>query len=618
MSPLAGPEHKSTSPARQMGPRFSELLALGVWLGLAYGFLEALEFFVLGLVPGALAWRNGNSAPVFLVAPAFYAACYLVVAMIVALVSRVGSRWRWDIMLAASLVTVSGYLGASLQGQLFSPLVSVILGLGMGAVTIRFMRARTSLLPKLVGTLPWLATGVVVVGLVALAVVAMRERLALAAIPDGVHRGPNVLLVVLDTQRADHLGLHGYDRPTSPELDALADQGTMFENAISSSSWTLPSHASLFTGRPVNEHRAGELRRPFLGRGFVTLAEALAEAGYVTAGFTANAFWAGRQTRLNQGFIHWEDFYLKPGDALVRTVLGRKIAYELLPKFGQIDIPGRMHVGDINHRFFSWLDDSDRRPFFAFLNYMDVHGPYLPPPPHAGRFGGSLSHVGKTIALGAVTDETRVPPPELLRDWVNRYDESILSLDAGIGDLLEGIRRRGLDGNTVIVLTSDHGESFGEHGMIYHGNGLHRDQVHVPLIIRYPPVVASGVRDSTAVGIHQIPATVMELAGLSTQVFPAPSVFSGADREIPVLAEVGFRPQVPASWPTARGWVKSLTTARWHFIRHEEGDQELYDLTNDPGENINLAGRAEYADTVQGFRATLARMAPSGFQSADR
>jgi hypothetical protein len=110
----------------------------------------------------------------------------------------------------------------------------------------------------------------------------------------------------------------------------------------------------------------------------------------------------------------------------------------------------------------------------------------------------------------------------------------------------------------------------------------------------------------------------MELAGLSTQVFPAPSVFSGADREIPVLAEVGFRPQVPASWPTARGWVKSLTTARWHFIRHEEGDQELYDLTNDPGENINLAGRAEYADTVQGFRATLARMAPSGFQSADR
>jgi arylsulfatase A-like enzyme len=540
------------------------------------------------------------------------------VAGIVAVASRVRSHWRWDIVLAAILTALSGYLGASLQGQLFSPVVSVILGLGVGAVTIRFMRARPSILPKLVRTLPWLATGVVSLGLVALGVLAGRERLALAALPDSAHQGPNVLLLVLDTQRADHLGFHGYDRSTSPELDALAEQGTVFENASSSSSWTLPSHASLFTGRPVNQHRAGELRRPFLGGGFVTLAEALAAAGYVTAGFTANAFWAGRQTRLNRGFIHWEDFYLKPGDALVRTVLGRKIAYELLPKFGQIDIPGRMRVEDINRRFFSWLDGANHRPFFAFLNYMDVHGPYLPPEPYAGTFGGSLSHLGKTIDLGAVTDETEIPPPEVLRDWVNRYDESILSLDAGVGDLLAELDSRGLADNTIIVLTSDHGESFGEHGMIFHGNGLHRAQVHVPLIIRYPPAVASGVRDSAAVGIHQIPATIMELAGLSAQDFPAPSVFSSAGREAPVLAEVGFRPQVPASWPTSRGWVKSLTTTRWHFVLHEEGDQELYDLVDDPGESVNLAARAEYADTVQGFRALLTRVAPSDFSPTGR
>ncbi len=614
VSGAAGPEYLSAGSVRQTGPRFYQLLALGVWLGLAYGFLEALQFFVLGLVPGALAWRNGNSVPVFLVAPAFYAVCYALVAVIIATGTRVQSTWRWDIVLAALLVSFSGYLGASLQGQLFSPWVSVILGIGMGAVTIRFMRDRPGLLPKLIRTLPWLAAGIVLVGLVALGSVAARERLALGALPDGVPHGPNVLLIVLDTQRADHLAFHGYERPTSPQLDALAEQGIVFENASSSSSWTLPSHASLFTGRSVNEHRAGELRRPFLGRAFVTLAEALGQAGYVTAGFTANAFWVGRQTRLDRGFIHWEDFYLKPGDALVRTVLGRKIAYELLPKFGQIDIPGRMRVEDITHRFFSWLDGSDRRPFFAFLNYMDVHGPYLPPPPHAGTFGGSRAHVGKKIALGAVTDETQVPPPELLRDWVNRYDESILSLDAGIGDLLAGLAQRGLGDNTIVVLTSDHGESFGEHGMIYHGNGLHRDQLHVPLIIRYPPAVASGVRDSTAVGIHQIPATVMELAGLSSRDFPAPSVFTATDRETPVLAEVGFRPQVPSSWPTARGWVKSLTTARWHFILHEDGDQELYDLVTDPRERVNLAARADHADTVQDFRAVLARLAPSDFQ----
>ena len=134
VSGAAGPEYLSAASVRQTGPRFYQLLALGVWLGLAYGFLEALQFFVLGLVPGALAWRNGNSVPVFLVAPAFYAVCYALVAVIIATGTRVQSTWRWDIVLAALLVSFSGYLGASLQGQLFSPWVSVILGIGMGAV----------------------------------------------------------------------------------------------------------------------------------------------------------------------------------------------------------------------------------------------------------------------------------------------------------------------------------------------------------------------------------------------------------------------------------------------------------------------------------------------------
>ncbi len=597
---------------RQSGVRPSHLLALGAWLGLAYGFLEALEFFVLGLVPGALAWRNGNSAPVFLVAPAFYMALYAFLGLLTALLSRARPQWRWDIILAAALVTLSGYLGASLQGQLFSPMVSVILGVGMGAVTIRTLRRHAALLPRVIRSLPWLTAGVLGIGVLAVGSGVARERLALSSLPDRAPDGPNVLVLVLDTQRADHLGFQGYRRPTSPAMDSFAAQGTIFTNAISNSSWTLPSHASLFTGRPVSEHRAGQLRRPFLGRAFPTVAEAFTRAGYVTAGFTANTFWAGRQTRLNRGFVHWEDFYRKPGDALVRTVLGRKIAYEFLPKFGQIDIPGRMRAEDINNRLFRWLDRTKRRPFFAFLNYMDVHGPYLPPASYAGRFGGPRTHVGKTIELGAVTDETALPPPELLRDWVNQYDESILALDAGVGALLHGLERRGILDNTVIVLTSDHGESFGEHGMIYHGNGLHRDQVHVPLVIRYRPAVAAGVRESRAVGIHQIPATVMELAGLPTTAFPGPSLFTESDA--PVLAEVGFRPQVPTSWPTAHGWVKSLTTRRWHFILLESGQVELYDLAVDPEETTDLAARPELAETVEELRTLVERRAPADFR----
>lgn len=149
---------------RPSGVRPSHLLALGAWLGLAYGFLEALEFFVLGLVPGALAWRNGNSAPVFLVAPAFYMAFYAFLGLLTALLSRARPQWRWDTILAAALVTLSGYLGASLQGQLFSPMVSVILGVGMGAVTIRTLRRHAALLPRVIRSLPWLGAGGLIVG----------------------------------------------------------------------------------------------------------------------------------------------------------------------------------------------------------------------------------------------------------------------------------------------------------------------------------------------------------------------------------------------------------------------------------------------------------------------
>ncbi len=148
--------------------------------------------------------------------------------------------------------------------------------------------------------------------------------------------------------------------------------------------------------------------------------------------------------------------------------------------------------------------------------------------------------------------------------------------------------------------------------MIFHGNGLHRDQVHVPLVIRYPPAVAAGVRESRAVGIDQIPATVLQLAGLSTAAFPGPSLFS--DSDVPVLAEVGFRPQVPASWPTSHGWVKSLTTARWHYILLESGESELYDLAEDPREATNLAAHPEHAATVRDLRAEVERLAPADFR----
>jgi arylsulfatase A-like enzyme len=271
-------------------------------------------------------------------------------------------------------------------------------------------------------------------------------------------------VLVADTLRADHLSSYGYSRPTTPRLDRLASEGWAFLDAYSSSSWTLPAHASLMTGRRMHEHHAGEQRRPYLDRQFATLAEVLGGAGYVSAGFVANTFWCGRNTGLDRGFVHYEDFYGSVGDALARTVLGRLLAYEVLPRFGLLDFPGRKRAADVNERMLDWIDGVGDRPFFVFANYMDVHGPYLPPPGYEGRFGGKRPlRRAAEIELGAVHGGTIVPEPEVLRAWMNRYDESLVYLDEQIGRLVDELARRGVLDKTIVVFTSDHGENWGEH-----------------------------------------------------------------------------------------------------------------------------------------------------------
>ena len=433
----------------------------------------------------------------------------------------------------------------------------------------------------------------------------------MARLPDAPRNTANVLLLVMDAQRADHLSLYGYRRRTSPRLDSIAGEAIVFDKAIASSSWTLPTHATLFTGRLPFEHRAGMMRRPYLDGKFPTVAEVLQRQGYATGGFVANTFWAGRQTRLDRGFIHYEDFYGNFGDAIARTVLGRQLAYGVLPRFGFVDIPGRKRADEINRDLLTWLKDVGGRPFFAFVNYLDVHGPLLPPSPFAGSYSGIFPSTRRAarIEIGALTEVMHVPPPDSIRLMVDLYDESIRYLDSQIGALLDSLDRRGVLENTFVIVTSDHGESWGEHGMMFHGHSLYRDQTDIPLIVRMPSSRATTSRTAEAVGVDRIPATIADMVGLPPNVFPGESLLDStvhrAENESAVITQVGRRSLVPGTWATSRTSLSALVTERWHYIQPDIGRAELYDTIADPSEEHDLSADPAHRETVARLRAEL-------------
>ena len=214
----------------------------------------------------------------------------------------------------------------------------------------------------------------------------LKERMAIAGLPAALPGSPNVLVIVVDTLRADHLSSYGYERPTSPNIDPIAGQGVVFENAFSTSSWTLPSHVSLLTGFYPHEHGVEwNTSRALVDSRHPTLTEVLRSRGYLTAAFSANVFWVTRN-RVGRGFIRFEDYFHSVGDMVLRTLYGRVIERVILRPLNFEDIPGRKCAADVNRAFLSWLDRDPEKPFFALLNYMDTHDPYLPPQPYRDRF----------------------------------------------------------------------------------------------------------------------------------------------------------------------------------------------------------------------------------------
>jgi arylsulfatase A-like enzyme len=586
------------------------VVLLGLWLGLLYGYVEGIEVLAVGRVPGALSWRTGNSAHIIWFAPIFYGAVGLLLSLPFAVLRAAGIRREIDAAMVFLYVLGGAFLAGTLVGSVIADWAVLALAAGIAVQATRlyrqWIRSRAALVRR---GAPLMILGIPACWLLVSGTMFLRERLAMRALAAPAAGRPNVLVLVLDTQRADHLSSYGYERPTTPRMDRLAAQGVLFENAFAPSSWTLPTHASLFTGRYPQEHRAGVIRRPWIDGRFPTLAEVLRASGYATGGFVANGFWCGRQTRLHRGFIRYEDFYHSLGDAVARTSLGRRLAYDYGPRLGFIDVPGRKRAELVNAQFLGWLNQVGDRPFFAFLNYFDVHGPLLPPAPYAGRFSGrAATPKSDEIQIGALTGDMPRYTPEAIRILIDAYDESLLYLDAQIGALMDSLELRGALENTLVVITSDHGESFGEHGMMFHGHSMYRDQLAVPLILRLPGRISAGLRVKGPVGIEQIPATVLQLAGRTADGFPGAALpLSGdvVDSSQVVIGGVGRRSLVPADWPSSRGWVSSLVTPRFHFILNEDGTSHLFDLA-DVREERDLGVEPGYSDSVSALTLQVA------------
>ncbi len=445
---------------------------------------------------------------------------------------------------------------------------------------------------------------------------------------------PNVLVLLVDTLRADHLGCYGYGRDTSPTLDRLSQQGVRYERCLAPSSWTLPSVASLMTGQHPPTHGVvdamGGLRLP---SAFETLPERLARRGVSTAAFSAN-FLVGSSNGFDQGFERF--VHLPFADA-----------------------------EPVNDAFLDWVDEIGSRPFFAYVHSFDPHLPYGAPEPWGRHF---VPEVTESLVLSEVierfhavaqqaalfadrievreaveghlkVDGSRIVISTWLRDrLIDLYDGEIRYWDAQLARLLEELERRGLRETTWIIVTSDHGEAFGEHGYLAHGQTLYDELVRVPLIV-VPPGGGAGRTEPQVVEMIDLAATTLQVFGL-----PLPEDW----RAVPLPVESGDRATHTAAFSHVSARIRpdgeesirqvelsSVSTAGWKAIDQElgaaarglgksgepgaaEGTRrfEIYDLTSDTKELFDLASGKP--DIEARLRSLLERWRAATPHRADR
>jgi arylsulfatase A-like enzyme len=575
-----------------------DLLRRGAWCGLCFGLAAAIaesSFMILG----ALFARVGVDPLLAGQAALLVMAGSVVLGVLLSplLLLRGGRIWH-AVALAALHAGLHQLVKLDTPMSMLPTLVAPPLGLALLLAGLGLGRLRRTV-PAVAGVVLLVAGCVAPSVYLALTRPEAPPPVAASAPPPGA---PDVVLIVLDTVRAENMSTYGYARETSPVFTELAGEGALFLDATSPSTWSLPSHASLFTGRFPSAHGAhGE--NWLLGPDIPTLAESLESAGYQTSCFTSNAF-ISPSLGLTRGFGYTDEAWRDGGAG--RTF---NFVFRLLDRagFGAEDKGGAAVV----ESFARWSAalPEDAGPQFTFLNFIEAHFPYHQlPEAYVEKFSGQSRAELQQISMDLMGTQFGGPPPEdpeqAARLATDMYDGGILYTDYLLGRVIESIRARGTLDRTLLIVMADHGEMLGEHGSWGHGEALYEPDIRVPLLLRYPPMIPAGLSVETPISTVGVYATVLELVGLDARgplhVTSLMGPLGGGPPGGPVLAERFARPGMePGGDPVQDGGVRVRTyrTGPLKLVETSKGDTVLFDLAEDPGETTNLAGtrRADVA-----------------------
>ena len=440
-------------------------------------------------------------------------------------------------------------------------------------------------------------------------------------------RQPNILLIVLDATRYDYCSCYGFERRTTPVLDQLASEGTLYEQAIAPAPWTLPVFASLFTGLfPSQIHI---YTTHYLDPRYETLARILRRYGYRSFVISNNSWlstdfglvrdfssiyklWQIIQTkedvtRLNaiERFKTSNHLYLSvlKNYFLKSNVLRNAINYMYYRLTLQIDTGASRTLAP----FKKWVSRQDG-PWFAVIHFMEAHLPYRPPKMWIQRFARNealadrLRNANQQRIFWRHNAGVEHLSAEELEAWRDLYAAEVAYQEHHLGRLIEWIKASGQYDSTCIIVVGDHGENLGEHGLLNHQYCLYETLIHVPLVIRYPAMFEQGRRVQTPVSTLDIFKTILDVAGANSPEVESRSLVPGSSPRPYVISEYGL-PGTPPSFILAKFDLKphhlkqfargltALRTERYKLIVGTDGTRELYDVQSDPGETENLAGR---------------------------
>jgi len=416
---------------------------------------------------------------------------------------------------------------------------------------------------------------------------------------------PNILLIVLDTVRYDHLSCYGYERETTPFLDSICDELVRFENVITPAHWTLPSHASIFTGLYPGEHGMWK-EYHYLSTEIPTLAEIFAKFGYHTVCFSNNIF-VGKKTGLHRGFQDmFEEDNFRDISVYKRHILVRLVAKTFRTLKLASDEWGRIYsCKRAVDSVIRWLDKiwQPSSPFFMFINFLDAHWPLYPPKSFREKFNAleCVRTVEPQHKVEALAHEIH---PEQVKQWLALYDASIAHLDSQLERLYTYLQGKGILDDTIIVILSDHGDYYGEHGLFGHSIGLYDPLIRVPMLIRYPELFPPGTVFKPQVQTMDIFPTLLEACRINLKHLCrrrsliqqmrwrlkedeyAFAECYGVSSEKVIENILNYNPNYDLSRLSQS--CKCVRTLKYKYIWSSSGNCEFYDLQNDPEETKNL------------------------------